>query len=145
MKIVATLPQFLVGLNSYFQCHVVVCTLTVDNADELGLVGNSEVNSIHWVPLRLFLGGGAHHWQEIFVDVDQEKFSSNFFRVVDKTDNQRAVVVWGLTGRICIMIASIVFSHPPTFPITVYQLIIDDNRICLVPFSTLDVRMSSKL
>ena len=144
VQTVATLPPLLNG-NVPLQCYTVVSILKVDNADDLRLVASNEVNSIHWVPLRLFLGGGAHHWQGFAREPSGRKWSDDFFRVVDETDSQRGVVVWGTTAKICVIVASIVFSCPPTFPITVYYTpSMNDSTIVLKPF-LINTIFSSKL
>ena len=103
------------------QCYIVVCTLACPDTDELGLVASSEVSSIHWVPLRLFLGG-PHHYCRNWTSRFDVKISINFFQVAEETESEKALVVWGLTARLCIVIACVVFSQPPRFPFTEYYI-----------------------
>ena len=142
VEIVTVLPPFVfpTAKNILVQCHVVVCTL-ITNVNDLTLVSNDEVKSIYWIPLRLFLGG-CKHWSSR-LPYDQDQWNVDFFKVIQSTNKERAVVVWGLTARVCILVASIVYSQPPHVPFTaIYMDCSKMNKIQFQSFLLPDINTS---
>ena len=150
VQVVAALPPILCGVQEYMQCHVVVCTVSCASVDQLDLSPSSEVDSIHWVPLRLFLGG-YHHWQdrEWLALGDSRRFCLDFFRVAEEREPQQApMVVWGLTAKICVVVACVTLSETPRFPFTAFYIhSIDLYGANLMPFMLpdMEIQILSKL
>ncbi len=135
VQVVAALPPIPYGMTVYMQCHVVVCTVSCASVDQLDLSPSSEVDSIHWVPLRLFLGGYHHKQRTFYSQIVDSNVTGSFFKVVEKTESRRAVVVWGLTARMCIIVACIVLSLPPRFPCNLHYIrSVDTYTIYTLPF-----------
>ena len=128
VDVLCTLPPSLMGFREIIKCSTVVCTL---RNNDVRLQASSEVDRMFWVPLRTFLGegeegdGGSSHWQVT------HKYRRKFFVPVDyfKIPNHPDFIVWGFTARLCIIIASIVYSTPPSFPFGHYYVTsaISDN------------------
>lgn len=97
----------------YDLCSAVMATLAVDVTD-LELRPNEEVADIFWMPLKHFLGGGLHHWQENNI-LGDFIFHSNFFRY---SCDGKVFIVWGITAMFCIAVATILLQEPTHFPYT---------------------------
>ena len=120
VELVATLPPFVCGFLEIMQCYVVVCTLKSPGIKHLGLQASREVSGIYWIPLRLFLGGPHHQFGSVFYQ--NKKVSIDYFTVSGINEQQQSIIVWGLTARICIIIACVVFSEPTHFPFSVWYV-----------------------
>ena len=135
VQVVAALPPLPYGMTIYMQCYMVVCTVLCASVDQLDLRCSSEVDSIHWVPLRMFLGGHHHKKRMFYSQIIDANVTVSFFKVVEKTESRRAVVVWGLTARMCIVVACIALSLPPCFPCNLHYIrSVDTYTIYISPF-----------
>lgn len=135
VTVVGTLPPLIFSRNGLSKCYVVVCTL---NVPDPVLTLGTEVHKYYWVPLKLFLGGDHHctqmqHFNHAIIAVD-------YFEIVKPSADSSLVIVWGLTGVMCIIVASIVFSSPPRFPCTLYYVdTVDDCNMHLKSFVYPDI------
>ena len=120
IDIISTLPPVLMGFSEIINCNTVISTLKNDS--KLCLQPNEEVDRIFWVPLKIFLGEDGNHWQVT------AKYRRNLPITVDYFKIQHDHIVWGLTARLCVMIASIVYSRPPNFPFNHYYISSVDNN-----------------
>ena len=116
VNFVGFLPPSIVGIKSTRQCYTAVVTLAVD-VSELQLKANDEVDKIFWMPLKLFLGQGDHHWQKH--RVLPFRYSFNFFQY--ESADGSVYVVWGFTAGLCTLVAVIVYGEPPHFPFSMYS------------------------
>ena len=116
------------GVREIIKCSTVVCTVV---AEDVKLEANSEVDHIFWVPLRTFLGEGDNHWQEKTEYRKKFPMLLDYFRIPGHSD----FVVWGLTARLCTIVASIVYSRPPAFPFAHYYISsVDSGHIGITKF-----------
>ncbi len=114
VDIVSTLPPVLMGFNEIIKCNTVISTLK--NNTQLCLQPNEEVEHVFWVPLKTFLGDHGNHWQVKTRYRDKLSVTLDYFRI------QQEFIVWGLTARLCIIAASIIYSRPPAFPFQHYYI-----------------------
>ena len=112
VKTVAILPPSLYGSRENIVCSTVVCSLATEDTEKLNLQAQKEVDEILWVPLKIFLGGHENHWQKQVLFRKKWPVILDYFRIPEHSN----LVVWGLTARLCIIVASIVYSRPPSFP-----------------------------
>ena len=112
VNIITVLPPLIVGsTGGVSQCYTVVCTLNT-HVNDLHLQSSSEVNDVYWIPLKFFLNG--ENWTSSML-LFGTRWSFNAFKV---TNEEAVIVVWGLTARLCTIIASVVYSQPPNMPFT---------------------------
>ena len=116
VEVVGTLPYCIVGHPTMYVCVAVLCTL-LEEIDRLSLKANGEVESIFWTPLDLFLNGGSNYWIDK-IQYQQFKVSVDFFRYQPDSDGE-SHIIWGMTGRYCMLVASIVLGQHVHFPLSI--------------------------
>lgn len=121
VRFVGFLPPRFIGLTSFKLCHTALVTLAVD-VSELQLEPNEEVDELFWMPLKLFLGGGDHHWQE----KGRLAFRINVDLFHYESANGLVHIVWGFTASLCILAAVIIYGEPPHFPYSFHAYELED-------------------
>lgn len=111
VKVTSVLPPFFASSDAITVVHVVVCTLVTDKA-ELSLCANREVERIFWAPLRLFVEED-NHWQ-MTVPFQAKEYETDLFSYTVESTAEK-YIIWGLTSRICVTVASIVLQTPVPF------------------------------
>lgn len=119
LTVVSVLPPFLAVYSHVVAVHVVVCVLQTSRL-ELSLSANSEVEKIFWAPLQLFVKE-ANHWK-MDLPWKGSLYTAHFFGYNEKSTAER-YIIWGLTSRICVVLASIVLQAPVPFVSESYVLV----------------------
>ena len=119
VTVVSVLPPFVAVYNNVIAVHVVVCVLQASRS-ELSLSANSEVEKIFWAPLELFVTE-ENHWEKT-LPYNDTTYASHFFGYTVQSTGER-FIIWGLTSRICVALASIVLQVPIPFTFSANVLV----------------------
>lgn len=122
VDVISTLPPSIWGGNrNMIKCHAVICTIR--DTKNLNLQPNPEVQDMFWMPLETFLSdNGEMHEQMVVMYREEVPMELDYFNIPRAGDH----VLWGLTARLCITIATIVYSRHPSFTHTHYYISSND-------------------